>query len=61
MEHFKVRFRYKTGIVSAGTVCDVWIDEDRKNLKCIYFNSLNEKLWHKDKKTCKRFYIVARI
>ena len=44
MEHFKVRFRYKTGKFSAGTVCDAWIDEDRKYLKCIYFNSFNEKV-----------------
>ena len=52
MEHFKVRFRYKTGIVSAGTICDTWIDEDRKYLRCIYFNSFNEEVesWFVDLK-----------
>ena len=44
MEHFKIRFRYNTGKFSAGTVCDAWIDEDRKYLKCVYINSLNEKV-----------------
>ena len=44
MEHFKVRFKYQTGKIPAGTDCDLWVDKDRKYLRFMYFDSLNKKV-----------------